>query len=293
MERAPDLCPGGEQRLGSGAFQPVPGGQPNRSNLPIQPGVEVNRASAHLSPARGLTPNKPQCARRERADLLPRPGRPAALARARRGPLSRPAAVDLGREPRCRGLPGRGVCMCPVRFDCRARGRCSSAPMVICATREGLAIEVEHRSRSSPETRWRSIALHAVAVDGLGPHARASCQTGGRFEEVLFCQILEMRGSQASEASPGGRPRQAFPRNARSRPPRGPVGSRGRDDRARPGDARGTGEDQRPARLSRPCDRRPGIPPDARPLRGHKIAHVTRHAIPVHPLRNLPQSDVQ
>jgi predicted DNA-binding transcriptional regulator YafY len=72
---------------------------------------------------------------------------------------------------------------------------------VVAAIRRAEAIEVEYQSLSHPEPRWRWIAPHAIAFDGLRWHTRAFCKTDDAFKDFLLSRILEIRGSQASSVS--------------------------------------------------------------------------------------------
>ncbi|WP_345799011.1 hypothetical protein [Albimonas sp. CAU 1670] len=58
-----------------------------------------------------------------------------------------------------------------------------------------------YQSLSSPESRWRWIAPHAIAFDGFRWHTRAFCLTDNCFKDFLFSRILDIRGSRENEKS--------------------------------------------------------------------------------------------
>ncbi len=71
---------------------------------------------------------------------------------------------------------------------------------VVGAIRRSEAIEVKYQSLSSPEPRWRWIAPHAIAFNGLRWHTRAFCLTDECFKDFLLSRILDVRGSRESDA---------------------------------------------------------------------------------------------
>lgn len=67
---------------------------------------------------------------------------------------------------------------------------------VVDAIRRSEAIEIKYQSLSSPKPRWRWIAPHAIAFDGLRWYARAFCLGDECFKDFLLSRMLEIRGSR-------------------------------------------------------------------------------------------------
>jgi len=64
------------------------------------------------------------------------------------------------------------------------------------AARRGASIEVEYFSVHSNSCRWRRIAPHAVATDGLRWHVRAWCYANGGYRDFLPGRMSGTREEQ-------------------------------------------------------------------------------------------------
>lgn len=194
----PELHWGGEQRLeviGSPLFRE---GHMNRRHLMTQLGLSVNQAASDPRGYIGLARPNMDCDRSLRT-YVRQPGFRSVFDKRDAGRyLAWPRSAARGlldrEDPRIAGLPpcdcaptpARGVDPAPLRS-------------VVDAGRRSETIEVKPQLLSSPEPRWRRIAPHAIASDGLRWHGRALCFGGEVFKDFLRSRIRDLRGARASD----------------------------------------------------------------------------------------------
>jgi hypothetical protein len=191
---------GVEQRLEFIEFRLFWEGHVNRSDVMEQFGLSVNQASSDLSRYIGLAPQNMDYDRSLRTYVRQTGFKPVF------------DKLDAGRylaqlRSVADGILDRDDCWLanPPSYDAAPTPARGINPQilreVVAAIRRAEAIEVEYQSLSHPEPRWRWIAPHAIAFDGLRWHTRAFCKTDDAFKDFLLSRILEIRGSQASSVS--------------------------------------------------------------------------------------------
>jgi predicted DNA-binding transcriptional regulator YafY len=97
----------------------------------------------------------------------------------RDGMLAEPPPVDLA-EPPARPVPA------------------SVLASVVCAIREGRAMEAVYQSFSAPEPRRRRLEPHALVFDGFRWHARARDADEDRFRDFVLGRLSDLTLGEAA-----------------------------------------------------------------------------------------------
>lgn len=190
-----------EQRLEFIEFRLFWDGDVNRIDVMRQCGVSVNQASSDLNRYIALAPGNMGHDKSARTDVCGSDFdcrfRPPDAAHY----LSQLCVVadDLLESEDCRipDPPPYASAPTPVRGVDPVKLR-----SVAGAIRRSEALRARYQSPSGPEPQWRWIAPHAIAFDGLRWRTWALCLTADCFQDFLLSQVLEIRGSRETEASP-------------------------------------------------------------------------------------------
>lgn len=167
-------------------------GHLNRSDLMDQFGVSVNQASMDLNRYIGFAPDNMAYDKSARTYVRGPGFKPQFLEPNASRYLAQLRSVAdgiLDREDSwIAELPPYAASPTPVRGVAPVTLR-----SVVGAIRRSEAIEVKYQSLSSPEPRWRWIAPHAIAFDGVRWHTRAYCLADEVFKDFLLFRMIEIR----------------------------------------------------------------------------------------------------
>jgi hypothetical protein len=184
---------GVEQRLEFIEFRLFWEGHVNRSDVMMQFGLSVNQASSDLSRYIGLAPHNMDYDRSLRTYVRQSGFRPVfdKLDAGRYLAQLRSVADGILDQDDCwiAGPPAYDSAPTPARAVDLATLR-----SVVDAIRRSEAIEVQYQSLSNPEPRWRWIAPHANAFDGVRWHTRSFCFHDLMTARMIACQVKSQNG---------------------------------------------------------------------------------------------------